>query len=132
MIHLVCKTLQLPFKKIYLWPSELEASLVTPSPTWPPNFSPYSLVILSVPLESHLSIQLKAATVTLGLQHKMDGDFLFPHFVQSSFVNGHHEDPAWKDPLNYTESACSLTLQPLFCSSVSQDLEIQVEHKKLP
>lgn len=69
-----------------------------------PNSSPYSLVILSVPLASHLSIQLKAATVNLGLHHEMDGDFLFPHLVQSLFISRGHEDAAWKDPLNFTES----------------------------
>lgn len=48
---------------------------------------------------------LKAAIVNLGLDHEIDRDFLFPHLIQSSFTNGGHEDPAWKDPLNYTESA---------------------------
>lgn len=42
----------------------------------------------------------KVAIVNLGLDHEMDRYFLLPHFIQSSFINGGHEDPAWKDPLN--------------------------------
>lgn len=68
---------------------------------------------------------LKAAIVNLGLDHEMDRDFLFPHFIQSSCINGGHEDPAWKNPLNQV----LLPDPSALLQSVSQDLEVPVKRR---